>query len=401
MSIETAGERAEGSRRQRLLHLCVFGIVVAYASLFAATFSMGIWLVDKEGVPIAADFVAFWTAGKLVLSGHASDAYDWVIHKQVAMSNGVEPKDASSYFSFQYPPTFLLLTPLVALVSYPIAMFLWSAIGLPLYLGAIRLIVGGWQATLAALAWPAVFWNIVVGQTGFLTAALLGAGIALIDRRPALAGILFGLLTYKPQFGLLIPVALIAGGRWRVVVWAALSCLVLAAASVGAFGPGVWTAFFDSINRINDAILTSGGTDFRKLQSLYGYLRAQGFDAATAWTAHAALIAVLAIGIAWIWRSDRSFDLKAAALAVATILASPYAFIYDFVTLAIPLAFLGRAGFSNREAAVVLAAVLCVGWGPSHHLATGLVAGLLVLGLVVMRAATAQPDGFRQQLHTA
>ena len=104
---------------------------------------------------------------------------------------------------------------------------------------------------------------------------------------------------------------------------------------------------------------------------------------------------------AWIWRSDRSFDLKAAALAVATILASPYAFIYDFVTLAIPLAFLGRTGFSNREAAVVFAAVLCVGWGPSDHLATGLVAGLLVLGLVVMRTATAQPDGFRQQLHAA
>lgn len=401
MSIETAGERAGGSRRQRLLHLCVFGIVVAYASLFAATFSMGIWLVDKEGAPIAADFVAFWAAGKLALSGHASDAYDWVIHKQVAISNGIEAKDAASYFSFQYPPTFLLLTPLMALLSYPIAMFLWSAVGLPLYLGAIRLIVGGWHATLAALAWPAVFWNIVVGQTGFLTAALLGAGIALIDRRPALAGILFGLLTYKPQFGLLIPVALIAGGRWRVVVWAALSCLALAAASVGAFGPGAWTAFFDSINRINEAILTSGSTDFRKLQSLYGYLRAQGFDAATAWTAHAALIAVLAIGVAWIWRSDRSFDLKAAALAVATILASPYAFIYDFVTLAIPLAFLGRAGFSNREAAVVFAAVLCVGWGPSDHLATGLVAGLLVLGLVVMRAATAQPDGFRRQLHAA
>ncbi len=281
--------------------------------------------------------------------GHAADAYDWAIHKAVATSNGI---DIGGHFTFQYPPTFLLLTPVLALVPYPAAMLVWMAIGLPLYLAAVRLIAGGWNATLAALAWPAVLWNTVVGQTGFLTAALLGAGIALIDRRPALAGILFGLLTYKPQFGLLIPVALIAGGRWRVIGWAALSALVLCAVSAAVFGTSTWIAFFDSVARINDAILTAGGTDFSKLQSLYGYVRALGGSSETAWLAHGALVLFLAAFVGWLWRSDAAFDLKAAALSAATILASPYSFIYDFVALAIPLIFLGRAGFSNRELAV-------------------------------------------------
>jgi hypothetical protein len=376
---------SEHGPRQRLFHLVLFGVVVAYVALLVSTYFMGIWVIGKDGQPIAADFVAFWAAGKLVHQGHAADAYDWAAHKGVATANGIAIK---GYFSFQYPPTFLLLTPLLALASYPAAMLLWSAVGLPLYLFSVRLIAGGWHATLAALAWPAVLWNTVGGQTGFFTAALLGAGIALIDRRPALSGILFGLLTYKPQFGLLIPVALIAGGRWRVVLWAALSATALAGAAFGVFGIPVWSAFIESMSRINDAILTTGATDFSKLQSLYGYLRAQGVPAQAAWLAQGALVGTLAVGVTWLWRSNASFDLKAAALAVATILASPYAFIYDFVALAIPLVFLGRAGFSGRELIVVVASALLVGWGPAEHVATGLAAALLVLGLVAARAAT-------------
>jgi hypothetical protein len=379
-------EPAGHGPRQRLFHLVLFGLVVAYAALLVATFAMGIWLVDAEGRAKATDFISFWAAGKLVLAGHGTDAYDWAIHKAVATSNGI---DIRGHFTFQYPPTFLLLTPALALVSYPAAMLIWTATGLSLYLAAVRLISGTWNATIAALAWPAVLWNAVVGQTGFLTAALLGAGIALIDRRPALAGLCFGLLTYKPQFGLLIPVALIAGGRWRVIGWAALSTLAFCAASVAILGVTPWSAFLASFSRAGEAILTDGAADFSKLQSLYGYVRSLGGSAEAAWLAHGAFVLLLAIFTAWIWHSAAAFDLKAAALSAATILASPYSFIYDFAALAIPLVFLGRAGFSSRELPFVIAAALLVGWGPADHLATGLLAGLLVLGLAVGRVMLA------------
>lgn len=383
MQTEPARRPPHQSRHQRLFHLILFAVVVAYAALLSVAFAKGIWLVGADGKPVATDFVSFWSAGRLVLEGHAASAYDWTTHKDVATAAGIAIK---GYFSFQYPPTFLLLTPLLALAAYPVAMVLWSAVGISLYLSAVRVITGGWNATLAALAWPAVLWNTVVGQTGFLTAALLGAGIALVERRPAVAGVLFGLLTIKPQFGLLIPVALIAGGRWSVVLWAALSATALGVLSLLFFGTPVWTGFFDSIVRVNQAILTDGGTDFSKLQSLYGYMRALGFSPDTAWLAHGALVAVLAVGIFWLWRSDLPYDVKAAALAAATLLASPYAYVYDLVALAVPLAFLGRSGFSGRELAVVVAAALLVGWGPAPYLATGLVAGGLVLSLVVARA---------------
>jgi hypothetical protein len=381
--MQAAITSADQGFRQRLPHLAMFGLVVAYASLLVMTFLMGIWLVDVDGQPIATDFVSFWAAGKLVLQGHAADAYDWAIHKTMAVENGV---NFDGRFTFQYPPTFLAVTPALALFPYPAALVAWMAVGLPLYISAIRLITGTWNTTLAALAWPAVLWNMVLGQNGFLTAALLGAGIALIEKRPALSGILFGLLTYKPQFGLLIPIALVAGGHWRVIGWAALTTTVLVAVSTAILGTDAWAAFIDSAFRINTAILIEGGTDFSELQSVYGYVRALGGGTAAAWTAHGVLVLLLAAGIVWIWREDMPFDVKAAALATATILASPYAFIYDFVALAIPLAFLGRTGFSFRETAVIILAGALVGWGPADHLATALIAALLVLGLAIAKS---------------
>src|SRR5436309_2254785 len=68
---------------------------------------------------------------------------------------------------------------------------------------------------LLAAAYPAVFVNLGHGHNGFLTAALLGGALVLLDRRPIVAGVLFGLMAYKPQFGLMIPLVLIATGRWR------------------------------------------------------------------------------------------------------------------------------------------------------------------------------------------
>ena len=99
---------------------------------------------------------------------------------------------------------------------------------------------------LLALAFPAVFVNLGHGHNGFLTAALLGFALVNLDRRPVVAGILFGLLAYKPQFGLMIPLVLLATGRWRTMLAAAATVAALALAVTLAFGLDTWRAFFDS-----------------------------------------------------------------------------------------------------------------------------------------------------------
>ncbi len=115
-------------------------------------------------------------------------------------------------------------------------MRLWCVLGLALYLWAAW--SGGVQRQhlLFLAVAPGVAVNVFFGQNGFVTAALLIGGLANLDRKPVLAGVLFGILTIKPQFGLLLPVLLVMTGRWRVIAAAVVTTAVLVALTSLWFG---------------------------------------------------------------------------------------------------------------------------------------------------------------------
>src|ERR1700738_4241155 len=104
----------------------------------------------------------------------------------------------------------------------------------------MRGIIGRPFGLLLALAFPVVLTNTLVGQNGFLTASLIGGMLYLMPTRPVLAGICLGLLSYKPQYGLLFPLVLIAAAEWTVLVTAAIVATAIAAASWLAFGTESW-----------------------------------------------------------------------------------------------------------------------------------------------------------------
>jgi arabinofuranan 3-O-arabinosyltransferase len=170
-----------------------------------------------------------------------------------------------------------------------------SLLTFPAYVAAVRMIVGQRIGILLACAFPAVLSNFVVGQNGFLSAALLGGALGLMERRPVLAGCLLGLLTYKPHLGMLFPLVLIASGRWRVFFAAAAVAMLVGVTSWAAFGAGTWTAFIHSLPVGSQAILTEGQGDWNKLQSLFGIVRALGGSEALAWWLQGGLIGVTAI----------------------------------------------------------------------------------------------------------
>src|SRR4029079_13100508 len=97
-----------------------------------------------------------------------------------------------------------------------------------------------------ALAFPAVYINVTHGQNGFLTAGLMGLGLVSLRTHPGLACCLSALLAYKPQFCMLIPVALIAARQWRCIAAGGLTLAAMTAATLLAFGPQSWTAFLAS-----------------------------------------------------------------------------------------------------------------------------------------------------------
>jgi hypothetical protein len=348
-------------------------------------------LIDRNGKPIGTDFSNVYAAGHLAWQGRAADAYDPPLQHEAekAVFGG---RDVP-FYGWHYPPFFLGIAFLVAALPYAWGLSAWLAASFAAYLAAIRAILPRRETLLIASAFPAVFVNTGHGQNGFLTTALLGGALHLLTRRPWLAGVLIGLLTYKPQFGVLIPIALIAGGHWRTIGAAALTAMTLLALSTLAFGTGIWHAFADSTTFTQAVVLEAGGTGWQKIQSIFSAVRMWGGSVPLAYAAQIALAVMLAATLAWLWRSDAAFELKAAALAVASLLATPYVLDYDLVVLSLAIAYLARlglaSGFRDFEISILAAAWIVPLLSRGLAQITGIPLGLLVLlslyGLIMRR----------------
>jgi hypothetical protein len=190
-------------------------------------------------------------------------------------------------------------------------------------------------------------------------------------------------LAYKPQFGVLIPIALLAGGRWRTIGAAAATVAALVAVSFALLGSGIWHAFADSMNFTQTVVLEQGGTGWQKIQSIFSAARMWGASVPIAYAAQGSLLAMLAVSLAWLWHSDAGFELKAAALAAGSLLATPYVLDYDLVVLAVAIAFLAQYGlnhgFRDYEISLLAAAWIMPLLSRSVAGATYMPLGLLVL----------------------
>src|ERR1700733_9374216 len=172
-----------------LLNVC-FVLFAINVSFFPTAYLSHWWIYDANGAGIPTDFVNVWAAGRLALEGHPAQAWDWVIQKQVELA--LLKQDFIGYFAWHYPPPFLFVASTLAQFPYAAAFIGWVAISFLPYLAVMRAIVGGAFGLMLAAAFPVVFNNVLVGQNGFLTAALIGGTLYLIPVRPVLAGICLG-----------------------------------------------------------------------------------------------------------------------------------------------------------------------------------------------------------------
>jgi hypothetical protein len=243
---------------------------------------------------------------------------------------------------------------------------------------------------LLALSAPAFVGNVLIGQNGFLTAALIGLTLVLLEKRPLLAGICLGLLTYKPHFGILFPIALIAAGHWRAFIAAGVTAIVLALLSILAYGVQPWLAFANWLPVTSQTFLSEGRAEIEKMQSLFALLRTLGAAEWIAWSAQIAFVAAIAAAIWKIWRNrEHAYELKAAALGIGVLLATPYIYLYDMVTITIPIAFLIALGISRGflryEIPAIAAAMLLVAIFPFVKLPVGLLASFVLAAVVSRR----------------
>jgi alpha-1,2-mannosyltransferase len=376
-------------KRLRAYSLILLGLAVLALVALLAT-SKG--LNDYQGRPLGTDFSNVYAAGKYVLEGKPEAPFSPAHqHKKEQEVFGAD----TPFYGWHYPPVFLFLAALLALFPYLAALALWQASTLALYILSIRAILPRTEVWLPALAFPAALINIAHGHNGFLTAALIGGGLWLLDRKPIAAGILFGLLIYKPQFGLLLPLALAAGGYWRAFVAASATVIALCAATYFAFGTGVWEAFRESMTFTREIVLEKGDTGFHKIQSVFAAVRLLGGSVTLAYVAQGTVFVAVATSLAWLWRSKKAFALKAAALIAGSMLATPYLLDYDLMIAAPAIAFLAAHGLSkgfapyekSALAFVFVAPLLTRAIAEQIYLPLGLLAVILLFGIAMRRAA--------------
>ncbi|HEY5411604.1 MAG TPA: glycosyltransferase family 87 protein [Caulobacteraceae bacterium] len=371
-------------------------LITAYvlALIYLAATSHG--GIDYAGRPLGTDFSDVWTAGRLALAGHPASVYDPAAHYAAQQAAFHDP--GIPFYGWHYPPMFLLVASLLALLPYLVAVAAWQGLTLPLYLVTMRGILPEKGAMLLALAFPAVFMNLTHGQNGFLTAALIGGGLLMLDRRPWLAGVLFGLLAYKPQFGVLLPLALLAEGRWRTILAAGITVIAAASLAYLVFGVETWRAFLANTAFTRHAVLEQGGAGFWKIQSVFAAVRLWGGSIGLAYAVQAAAGLAAALAVFVLWRSKADPRLKAAGLIVGAFICTPYGFDYDFMALAPAGAFLVSYGKERGLRSVELAALALAFAAPMITrtaglwlmLPLGMIAVTLLLVVVVRRGLEPQ-----------
>jgi Glycosyltransferase family 87 len=378
--------------RERIRAYCRILLAAEVAGfLFMVAGSQG--LIIPLSKPLTSDFVSFYAAGSLAAAGTPERAYDESAH-YAAEERATEPD--IRYVYFYYPPVFLILCDALAHLPYLAAFGLFASLTLFAYLLVTRRILEekGAGAFLPLLAFPAVWWALGIGQNSFLTAALFGGATLLLERRPTLAGCLFGALCYKPQFGLLIPVALAAGGEWRAFAGAALSCAALALFSLALFGPASWQAFFAALAGAQATYGNAHAVDPAAFVNPFGAILLVGGGVRLAHAIQGLAMLAAAALVALVWRRRARLPLRAATLLSAALVAAPVALFYDLVLGVVAAAWLVRdsaeAGFPAGErtalAALFPLPLLSLVVGERWHLPLSALAALALCALAARHA---------------
>jgi len=302
---------------------------------------------DPIGRPVGTDFLRLWTTSYALLNGQERALYD--PDAFFGLEQAVTLPPTPDFYPWNYPPSSLLIVYPLALLPYLTSLASWLALGLTGYLAALWRIFPRPLTLWVGIAFPGVFWTVTHGQTSLLTTSLFCWGLLQLPRRPILAGILFGLLTFKPHLGLLLPVALVAGQHWRAIAAAMLTALLLGAASVFLFGTGIWSDFLASAAATR-SMLESGMNfgHYYKMQSVFAAARLLGLSPPAAYSFQAVVALGAAGAVIWVWRRPKfDQDLKDAALMAATPLSTAFIFDYDLMVLAPAIAWLARKGLTD------------------------------------------------------
>jgi alpha-1,2-mannosyltransferase len=385
MSLKTGLRDSRWLTRERVRAYAIIVLAVeVLALLVLAARTYDVFLpIDP---PTSLDFMSFYAAGDLTDQGTPALAYNEKIHEQTEKQIYGDPR--IPYFGFYYPPVYELLCAALAVPPLTISYLIFVLVTGAAYFFVLRGTIRDPVLIAALASFPAAFLTVALGQNSFLTTALMGGALLVLDRRPILAGILFGAMCYKPHFLLLVPVALIAGRYWATLIAAAVTGTLLTGLSLLLLGWETWRAFLTT-TLLAQSVFESGRVGFYHLVSLFGAVRLIGGGTTLAMSVQAIVLAGAAVAVAIVWHRRPDPGVRAATLIAATLVALPVILFYDLLPATLAMAWLihdaRRHGYFPWEKTILCAmwpvALLCRGIGEKTHVPIGWLLTFGLLGL--------------------
>ena len=370
------------------------------------------------------DWMVFYTAARAYFDGNLPLIFDGE-----ALTAALNQRFASWFavgfvlnlHPWVYPPTFLLLFLPFGMLPPAVSLAVFMVSGFIVLLAAAAHYVGRgqarWVVVFSLVLCPAVPFNVMTGQNAFFTSALLVGGFGLVGRYPVLAGALLGILTFKPQLWLMVPVALLAARQWRALGGAAASALVLALLTLPVFGFEIWQVWFKLATgmdegysawviqgRLNGLSVFScvtwlGVPQGIRVEDLGLYLNHHHWLKFLANLAQAAAVAFAAAIVYWTYRRPAPGALQLAVLLAATMLAAPHASASDAVLLALAtslyVAAPGRGALRPMQLVLAAAAWISPLFNPPSLFRPGCLTPLLILLLLWAIIAEIREAGTR------
>jgi hypothetical protein len=316
-----------------ILALCLWGVC---AVDFATP---GVF--DRAGNIKFQDFLPLYTAAKMIANGRAHEIYD----EQVVAGSEAEivGGQTAAQLPFLYGPQMALLVVPLAGFPFLLAASAWAALNAFIYGACVylilktcsRLVAYSKNVAIAAAAFPPFFHFFVRGQTSALVLACFTAALlAFRAERGWVAGMALGLLVFKPQFLVAVPLILLLARGWKALLGMLISIAAQLAFAWIYFGSGVMGAYFDvfwhASRWMPTAELSLAPIQMHSLRSFWTLL-IPWQHVALALYIGSSIVAIATAAV--VWRSTCPLALRFAVLALAAILVNPHLFVYDLLVL--------------------------------------------------------------------
>lgn len=351
-------------------------IIFGYLAFVVSVLAAGYESARRGGVPVFTDFTPKYAASLLLQNEPAANLYipermfqAEIAAAQAAYGGTLDQRQARGigFAPWMYPPVFIIALYPLAWLPYLVALTAWLLVTAMPYLAAVACALRDRSAWLFAFASPPAFYNLMYGQTGFLSAGLVGLGLSQLYARPVLAGICIGLASFKPHLGLLLPLALVAGGHWKPFGIATITVVGMIVFSIFAFGMDPWYGMIGTAEMSSQGF-QAGAYEWAAMASVLGMAHLAGIDAGLAWKVQAVAALAASVAVIWAWRQSRpqpaQLGLQIAVVCAATLLAVPLVYCYDLALLVPAIAWIWadmrQRGASGRQLAFFVLAVAAI-----------------------------------------